>query len=245
MSSVATHRGRKTVVWRGTARGSLLSVALSFPVVWGCQKPDKGAHQTPAPAPTVSWFGKAPPPAPTTPPYVPPPVKGHRSPVGPDLVILPGQGVGAVRFGTKLDKLAQLMGGECDFKTEARCVYIRAAAEFTLTDGAVSGMKFHRRDRQVGDAPEGKEKYYGSFNGGMRPKIMFGLLRDVVIAEYGKPERVEPLSGPDGQVERHFYPGLILEYDRLENQNVVLSGMEVLQQRAPGKAAATPEKAVP
>jgi hypothetical protein len=153
--------------------------------------------------------------------------------VGPELVVLPGKGVGAIRFGTNLAKLQQLMEGQCDIQTETRCGYIRAASEFTLSAGVVSGMKFHRRDRRVPQAPAAGEQYYGSFNGGMRPNIMFGLLRDVVLKEFGSPTKTEPLTGPDGQIQRDFYPGLILEYDRLENQKVVLSGMEVVRSDVP------------
>lgn len=156
-------------------------------------------------------------------------VQGDITPVGPELLIIPGKGVSAVRFGTNLENLQRHMGAPCDILSETRCAYVKQAAEFTLTDGIVSGMKFHRRGRLVADPKPGGERYYGSFNGGMQPRIMFGLFRHIMIEERGEPLKIEPLSGNDGQVERHSYDGVIFEYDQVANGNVILSGIEVVQ----------------
>ena len=63
------------------------------------------------------------------------------------------------------------------------------------------------------------------------------------------PSKTEPLTGPDGQLQRDFYPGVILEYDRLENQKVVLSGIEVVRSdvaidppKAPKPSATVPKQ---
>ena len=61
------------------------------------------------------------------------------------------------------------------------------------------------------------------------PRVVFFLHEHIVEEEYGKPERKEPLSGPDGQVRRAFYPGLVLEYDKIENGNTILAAMEVVK----------------
>ena len=205
----------------------------------GCDRGKKEETPPSSPAPSAETEKK-----PASPPLqeaIQKKMQGSAEPVGPTLVILPGTGVDAVRFGTNLKKLQQLMGASCDILTETRCVYVDRAAEFTLKDGVVSGMKFHRRGRVVSEEGGKEPRYYGSFNGGMRPNLMFGLHRHIVEEEYGAPKKKEPLAGPDGQVERHIYDGVILEYDRLENQNIVLAGIEVIpatQEDAPAPKAA-------
>jgi len=200
----------------------------------GCKKPveksgpEPVARATPAPSAVPSASS-------ASPQAHFPEVKGHRLPVEPILIIEPGKGANAIRFGTNLKNLERHMLGPCDIKTETRCVYIKAAAEFTLTDGVVSGMKFHRRDRKVSEPKAGGELYFGSFNGGMRPDVRLGLFQHVAIKEYGEPLKKEPLAGPDGQVERHVYDGVIFEYDQLENKNIVLSGIEVVPSKTTKK----------
>jgi len=228
---------------------ALLGLVLALSAL-GCRKPAPSATESKPAETATAAPTAAPAPSSTAPLYRPPPVLGHRDAVGPDLVILPGTGVGAIRFGTNLTKLQQLMEGPCDVLTETRCGYIRAASEFTLDAGVVTGMKFHRRDRRAPGAPASGDQYYGSFNGGMRPGLMFGLLREVVLKEFAVPDKTEPLTGPDGQLQRDFYPGVILEYDRLANQKVVLSGIEVIRAEtvsvkpaaAPSTPAAAPSK---
>lgn len=171
--------------------------------------------------------------------------KGMRVPIGPQFLIAPGKGVSAIRFGTNLENLQKHMAAPCDILTETRCVYVNQAAEFGLSEGVVSAMKFHRRDRLVAGAKPGAERYYGSFNGGMRPNIMFGLLRDIVVGEVGEPLKKEPLLGQNGEVERHSYDGVIFEYDKIENGNIVLSGIEVVKSATATQLKALPAPATP
>ncbi len=79
----------------------------------------------------------------------------------------------------------------------------------------------------------------------MAPEIMLGLHRHIVIEEFGEPSKKEPLSGPDGQVEKHTYPGVVLEYDKIENGNTILAAITVVpDKKAPPypKAVQTPVK---
>lgn len=172
---------------------------------------------------------------------------GHPHPVGPTLLIAAGQSLGAIRAGTNLKTLARHMEGPCDIRTEDRCIYVKQASEFTLDDGIVVGIKVHRRDRLVPTQPEKDEhRYFGTFNGGMLPKVMLGLHQHIMIEEYGEPEKKEPLSGKNGEVERHFYDGVIFEYDRLDNGNTVLSAIElILPDPPPGVRASAAEKPAP
>lgn len=160
---------------------------------------------------------------------------GHRFPVGPRLVFLPGKGVSAIRFGATVETIERHMEAPCDKKTEDRCLYVRAAVEFFLTDGKLTRIKGHRRDRAVNDPPENGEKYFGSLRGIVQPNIMLGLHRHVVLEEFGEPKKKEAFSppGPDGLVDRHFYEGIQLEYDKIENGNTVLAAIEIYPSETP------------
>lgn len=167
---------------------------------------------------------------------------GHRFPVGPRLVFVPGKGVSAIRFGATVETIERHMEAPCDKKTEDRCLYVRAAVEFFLDDGKLARIKTHRRDRAVSDPPANGEKYFGSVRGIVQPKIMLGLHRHIVLEEFGEPKRKETVSppGPDGLVDRHFYEGINFEYDKIENGNTILAAIEVY----PAKAPYSPPRAV-
>lgn len=64
---------------------------------------------------------------------------------------------------------------------------------------------------------------------------MLGLHRHIVLEEYGEPVKKEAISppGPDGLVDRHYYEGIVFEYDKIENGNVVLSAIEILPSETP------------
>lgn len=156
------------------------------------------------------------------------PTPVYLEPIGPELIVAPGRGISAIRFGTNFETLARHMEGPCDVRTETRCVYIAQAVDFTMKDGVVVGMKIHRKDRHVPGLPE---RVFGIFKGMMPPSIQFGLHRHIVAEEIKmKPERVENISdgGVDGLVAREHYPGVIVEYDRLPNGNVVAASFEVV-----------------
>lgn len=147
-------------------------------------------------------------------------------PLGPRLIVDPGKGIGAIRFGATVETVERHMDASCEIKTEDKCIYVRQAVEFAFEDGVVSGIRAYRRDRRVNGTNE--PQFYGTFRGILFPTIMLGLFRHVVIEEFGEPQKIEPLSGPDGQVERHTYDGVLFEYDKLENGNIVLAAIEVV-----------------
>lgn len=168
------------------------------------------------------------------------PPKGSPLPEGPRLVAVPGKGLSAIRFGATRETIERHMNAPCDIVEEDRCVYVDRAVEFFLEDDELVRIKAHRRDRAV----EGtKEKHFGTFRGILPQTIMMGLHRHVVLEEYGKPEKKEPVDppGPNGIVDRHFYDGIILEYDLLDNGNTVLSAMEIFPSETTEEVVLPPE----
>lgn len=200
----------------------------------GAQQPSphEKLNETPPPGKVLGQAGRA---------------LGHPHPVGPPLLLAAGESLGPIRAGTNLETLARHMEGPCDLRSEQRCIYVKQAVELTLDDGIVVGIKVHRRDRLVPGSPSEEEhRFFGTFNGGMQPKLMLGLHQHIVLEEYGEPLKKEPLSGNNGEVERHVYEGIVFEYDRIDNGNTVLSAMElVLPAPPPGPGSGAPEPSVP
>lgn len=147
-------------------------------------------------------------------------------------MVLPGEGVSATRFGATFETIERHMEAPCEVKTELRCLYVARGIDFGLKDGVLSSIKIHRRDRVVPGLPE--KRYFGAFKGRLGQSILLGLHRHIVLEEFGKPEKVTeaPAGAENGLVESHTYPGLVLEYDRIENGNVVLSAFEILNSKS-------------
>jgi len=200
-----------------------LATVAFFSLPLACQTPEKTKpvkkEQPQAAASAKAPVKKAPK------PQMP---KGNAVPTGPRIVLVPGKGAGAVRFGATFETVERHMAGPCDIKTETRCGYVDQAIEYAMKEGVVSGIKVHRRGRQVEGAEKEGQKYYGSFRGIVQPKLMLGLHRHVVVEEFGEPSSKAPLKGADGQVETHTYDGIVFEYDKIENGNTVLSGIEIV-----------------
>lgn len=169
---------------------------------------------------------------------------GHALPVGPALTILAGQGIGPIRFGATFATVERHMLNPCDERTETKCVYVNQAVEFTMKDGVLAHIQLHRRDRAAGKTAAGKPRYFGSYYGGLPPEIVMGLHKRVAVAELREADRVEVLPQPDanGTVERHHYPGLIVEYDRIANGNTVLGGFQIVPAENPESPALTGEE---
>jgi len=157
----------------------------------------------------------------------------------PEMVAVPGQGLSAIRFGTNFETLARHMEAPCEIRTETRCLYIDYGLDFAMKDGVVAGMKVNRPGRKVQGLAEPRK--YGLFMGVLTPSIQVGLHRHVVAEELKtKPERVEEMDrGPDGLVAREYYPGVIIEYDKIENGNVVVGGFEIVPLAGPQTGSAT------
>jgi hypothetical protein len=162
---------------------------------------------------------------------------------GPAMPILPGQGIGPIRFGATKATIERLMGVPCDDSTDVLCRYVGRAVDFKLTDGAVTEIRVSRKGREAKRAADGSIVEYGFFSGALLPDLYFGMRPSALQEQLGQPLKVEKISPPgaDGFAERHVYDGVTLEYDQWSNGNLVL-GAAVLTKSA--TAAAANEKAL-
>ena len=156
-------------------------------------------------------------------------LKGHRPeafqvPIGPMLGILPGKGVGAIRFGATKETVERMLQSKCAEWQDNVCRYSAHAVDFHFTDGVVSEIHIQGDERQFSDKPG---VTYGVFNGRFADGAALGMYPQFVIETLGEPKRKETVS-PGGKfptVERHYYDDMVLEYDKLSNGNVVLAGV--------------------
>jgi hypothetical protein len=185
-------------------------------------RPAPGASATPAPAATPSASAK-------------PASSAFPVPVGPALAILPGQGVGAIRFGANTATIERLMEFPCEVKTETLCGYNGRAIDFHLQDGVLDEIHIHRAYRKDTNL-SGAE--YGVFNGRMLNGVRPEMLQRAVIETLGPPERLEQITddNPWGTIQRHHYGAMTLEYDKVQSGNTVLGGI-VLRAEAQPKPA--------
>jgi hypothetical protein len=140
------------------------------------------------------------------------------------LPILPGQGIGPIRFGATKQTIERLMGAPCDDATETLCRYVGRAVDFKLEAGAVTEMRISRKGREAKRAADGSIIEYGFFNGAILPDLYFGMQPSALQVQLGKPQKIEKVSPPgaDGFAERHVYDGMTLEYDLWSSGNLVL-----------------------
>ncbi len=156
--------------------------------------------------------------------------------------IVPGQGIGPIRFGAKKATIERLMNAPCDDSTETLCRYVARGVDFTLKDDATVEMRVSRKGREAKRNAAGEIVEYGFFNGAIPPDLYFGMLPPAVQQYLGQPQKVEKITpmGPDGFSERHVYDGITLEYDAWSTGNLVLGA--VVLTKSPAAAAAS-EKA--
>ncbi|HEU5074801.1 MAG TPA: hypothetical protein VFU02_11515 [Polyangiaceae bacterium] len=173
--------------------------------------------------------------------YVPQPA-ARRIPLpsGPRLAILPGKGVGPIRLGATRATIERQMDRPCDVATESLCRYISRAVDFHLTGGVVDKVVVHRRDRPAGKNKAGEDSVFGIFNGGLPPDFEVMMKQKVIMDHLGPPLRQEKVEGdnPNHTLERHYYDGMTVEYDRYDNGQMVLGG--VIIEKSTGAGAATP-----
>ena len=157
-------------------------------------------------------------------------------PVGPTLLLEPGQGMGPIRFGAHLDTIERLIGEPCEEKRQDSphvlvCRYSAQAVEFFLTDGALSSAHVHRLGRPFHKDPKPD---FGIFNGRFEGGAAIGMLMSGVQELLGKPKAVHQVKDPNpyGTIEVHDYDGFSLEYDRLGPDRVVLGGVVLTAPRA-------------
>jgi hypothetical protein len=160
-----------------------------------------------------------------------PPDTQYAKPSGPMLAVLAGQGVGAIRFGATVATVERLMELPCQVKTETRCAYPERGVEFGLVGGAVDTISIHRAGRPAGKNAKGEELSYGFFRGAIPPDLRLGMVPTAIQEYLKQPERTEPISlpNPTNTVERHYYPGLIIEYDRHTNGKAIMGGIQVVK----------------
>jgi hypothetical protein len=182
------------------------------------------------------------PPRPPPPPMsVPKPMPANPNwslPSGPVLAVLAGQGVGPIRIGATIATIERLMAAPCDVKTRDLCRYIGRAVEFQLENGAVKLINVQRAGRPAGKDGAGKVVEYGFFNGAIPPDLQLGMVPSALQEHLGQPRSVDrrDAAGPADRLEVHHYPGLRVEYDRLENGNLVASAFVIFKEPAPAGA---------
>jgi hypothetical protein len=201
--------------------------------IFGCKSPTGSPSSGP---PSASAAASAAPPLAASAPN-----KTYQVPIGPRLAILAGQGIGPIRFGATVATIERLMEAPCEVKTPDKCRYIMQAVEFDLKDGAVDRIVIHRHERPAGPDAQGKPQFYGFFNGGIPPYLGFGMLQSAIVKDLGPPTSVEKVTTPNdfNTVERDTYPGMLMEYDRYTNGNVILGGVILT------KANTNPTPAIP
>jgi len=164
--------------------------------------------------------------------------------MGPAFPILPGEGIGPIRFGANKQTIERLMGAPCDEATETSCRYIARAVDFKLEAGATTEIRISRKGRAAKHAPDGSIIEYGFFNGAILPDLYFGMQPAALQEVLGQPQKVEPVSpmGPDGFSERHFYDGVTLEYDLWSSGKLVLGAAILTKSETAAVANAKAEK---
>ncbi|MBN1610014.1 MAG: hypothetical protein JW940_25530 [Polyangiaceae bacterium] len=185
----------------------------------------------PQPAPAAT----APSPKPTaTPRGLPPHIR---------LAIVPGQGMGPIRLGANVGTLERLMQQPCEEKTDSVCRFITKGVEYELKDGVTQAIQLHRPGRQVTAPGQHSPETYGVLNAAIAPNVTLGMLPKWVEKALGRPKKVEAVAdgGVNRTVARHFYDGLVLEYDiNPKNGAEILAGIRIVKEAsgAQGTSAA-------
>ncbi|HEY3665819.1 MAG TPA: hypothetical protein VGL19_07465 [Polyangiaceae bacterium] len=210
---------------RPRALWSLLAVGSTF-AFFGCKShADNQVSATPEPSASSAASASAS--APPIPLADPAPTSTVQLPEGPVLAIEAGKGVGPIRLGATVATIERLMAAPCEVKTVDSCRYIKRAVEFDLQNGVTDRIVVHRHERPAGPDAKGQPQVYGFFNGGIPPGVGLGMLPSAVKELMGEPLSVEKVTTQNDfdTIQRAFYPGLELEFDRYKNGNVMLGGV--------------------
>jgi hypothetical protein len=193
----------------------------------GCKgKAPSAEAAAPAPAASSASPNARAIPAASTPPG-PAPLPTVQLPEGPVLAIEAGKGVGPIRLGATVATIERLMAAPCEVKTVTVCRYILRAVEFELKNGVVERITVHRHERPAGPDARGVPQVYGFFNGGIPPGVGLGMVPSAVQQILGPPQSVETVTAQNdnGTIQRATYPGMVLEFDRYKNGNVMLGAV--------------------
>jgi hypothetical protein len=231
----------RVVSSRVALSGVALGLAISL-LSAGCRSGEVEQGKPPSVAPAA-----APPAAPVSKqPLAPLAPEPWHVPVGISLPIEPGQGLGPIRFGARLDTIERLMGEPCEQKRQDApnvlvCRYSAQAVEFFLTDGVVTSMHAHRMGRPFLTDPKPD---FGIFRGRFGAGVSFNMLMAPVQEVLGKPRAVHKVTTPNkyGTVETHDYPDFTLEYDQMAPDRVVLGGVILRAPASKRPAVAKPAK---
>jgi hypothetical protein len=160
--------------------------------------------------------------------YEPVPVPGSF----PLMAVLAGQGAGAIRIGANVAQVERLMQRPCDVRSEHLCRYVQRGIDFNLVGGITQSIFIQRKGRPAGKNADGEELEFGFFQGMIPPDLRLGMTPEAIQQYLGKPERAEHVAGPNPQttVWRHYYPGLVLEYDWVaETRKLILGGIRIVK----------------
>ena len=170
-------------------------------------------------------------------------------PSGPLLSIEAGKGLGAIRLGATVGTVERLMDKRCEVLTEEICRYISRGVDFHLEGGVTSYIHVQRAGRPAGVDANGEPVEFGFFNGGIMPDLRLGMVPKAIQEYLGPPERVEPVPQPNPAsiVARDYYPGLVIEYDRYTNGNIIMGGVVIVKdpEGRPGYTYVPPNEAMP
>ncbi len=216
-------------------------VAVAFSGVACKSRPEATPTVASASAPVSSASAAAP----------PPPKRNWPLPSGPALAVLPGQGVGSIRLGATVATIERHMALPCEVRTEELCRYIARGVDFHLEGGVTKTIHVQRAGRPAGKDKSGADAEFGFFNGALLPDLRLGMIPAALQEVLGPPKAKQANDSPGvvNNAEVHEYDGLRLEYDRIENGNLVLGGIWLLKSEvapaAGGSAAAAPAKPPP
>ena len=212
---------------RPRALWSLLAISSTF-AFFGCKShADNQASAAPGPSSSGATNSTSVASAAPVPLADPAPTSTVQLPEGPVLAIEAGKGVGPIRLGATVATIERLMAAPCETKTVDSCRYIKRAVEFDLKNGVTDRIVVHRHDRPAGPDAKGQPQVYGFFNGAIPPGVGLGMLPSAVKELMGEPLSVEKVTTQNDfdTIQRAFYPGLELEFDRYKNGNVMLGGV--------------------
>ena len=147
-------------------------------------------------------------------------------PQGMPLMVLPGQGAGPIRIGARLSHIERLMQARCEIRSEDLCRYWARGIDFHMIGGVLQWIHVQRRERPAGKSVAGEDLEFGFFNGVIAPDLSLGMTPQAIQEHLGKPYRADKAAEPNPQnmVWRHYYPGMILEYDRWQETGKLLLG---------------------
>jgi hypothetical protein len=203
-----------------------MALALALLVGSACRSGDVDKPEAaPAAGGAAALIRRAQDPSKRKPPPASPP---WHIPVGPKLAIVPGQGLGPIRFGANLETIERLLAERCEEKREeaglVTCRYSAHAIEFVLDAAGVKQFRIHRLGRLFRADPKLE---YGIFNGSFESGVALGMLPGGVTELLGKPKSIRKVEGenPNQTVEVYEYDGVTLEFDQTSPQKVGLGGV--------------------